>query len=277
MAIPIYWNASFESTVWRSFSFVDLWPFRGASQPPEPRSEVWWNLRWTLTFQSLLFSFSSLFSFFSLFHFAVFLVFLCVLLFFQGFLGLCREDNNPCFLGGSSLFLPNKQGLEGQGSFGGECFWRFLSSKRSSKISFQTSPEVRHQFRQRLRQLHSGNRLCLHSEGQFSPNVKRPEKSLKMVPMGPPGPRGQKSQKRVKNKFKKQKNIRDFLTRLQWIENGGGIFGEFFLVLVSQEAKHENCSKIAGKIRSKIRGRIRSENPKHRLGLLFAFHLARQK
>ena len=34
-------------------------------------------------------------------------------------------------------------------------------SKRSSKISFQTSPEVRHQFRQKLRQLHSGNRWCL--------------------------------------------------------------------------------------------------------------------
>ena len=35
-------------------------------------------------------------------------------------------------------------------------------SKRSSKISFQTSPEVRHQFRRKLRQLHSGNRWCLN-------------------------------------------------------------------------------------------------------------------
>ena len=34
-------------------------------------------------------------------------------------------------------------------------------SKRSSKISLQTSPEVRHQFRRKLRQLHSGNRWCL--------------------------------------------------------------------------------------------------------------------
>ena len=34
-------------------------------------------------------------------------------------------------------------------------------SKRSSKISCQTSPEVRHQFRRKLRKLHSGNRLCL--------------------------------------------------------------------------------------------------------------------
>ena len=34
-------------------------------------------------------------------------------------------------------------------------------SKRSSKISFQTSPEVRRQFRRKLRQLHSGNRWCL--------------------------------------------------------------------------------------------------------------------
>ena len=34
-------------------------------------------------------------------------------------------------------------------------------SKRSSKISFQTSPEVRHQFRRKLCQLHSGNRWCL--------------------------------------------------------------------------------------------------------------------
>ena len=34
-------------------------------------------------------------------------------------------------------------------------------SKRSAKISFQTSPEVRHQFRRKLRQLHCGNRWCL--------------------------------------------------------------------------------------------------------------------
>ena len=34
-------------------------------------------------------------------------------------------------------------------------------SQRSSKIACQTSPEVRHQFRRRLRQLHSGNRWCL--------------------------------------------------------------------------------------------------------------------
>ena len=34
-------------------------------------------------------------------------------------------------------------------------------SKRSSNISFQTSPELRHQFRRKLRQLHSGNRWCL--------------------------------------------------------------------------------------------------------------------
>ena len=33
--------------------------------------------------------------------------------------------------------------------------------KTGSKISFQTSPEVRHQFRRKLRQLHSGNRWCL--------------------------------------------------------------------------------------------------------------------
>ena len=37
-------------------------------------------------------------------------------------------------------------------------------SKRSLKISFQTSPEVRHQFRRILRQLHSGNRWCLNLE-----------------------------------------------------------------------------------------------------------------
>ena len=33
------------------------------------------------------------------------------------------------------------------------------------KKSFQTSPEVRHQFRQKLRQLHSGNRWCLKIGG----------------------------------------------------------------------------------------------------------------
>ena len=38
-------------------------------------------------------------------------------------------------------------------------------SKRSSKISFQTSPEVHHQLRRKLCQLHSGNRWCLHNKG----------------------------------------------------------------------------------------------------------------
>ena len=46
--------------------------------------------------------------------------------------------------------------------FAVEFWWKMLltifPSKRSSKISFQTSPEVRHQFRRKLRQLHSGNR-----------------------------------------------------------------------------------------------------------------------
>ena len=48
--------------------------------------------------------------------------------------------------------------------FAVEFWWKMLltifPSKRSSKISFQTSPEVRHHFRRKLRQLHSGNR-CL--------------------------------------------------------------------------------------------------------------------
>ena len=46
-----------------------------------------------------------------------------------------------------------------------EFWWKMLltnfPSKSSSKISFQTSLEVRHHFRQKLRQLHSGNRWCL--------------------------------------------------------------------------------------------------------------------
>ena len=33
--------------------------------------------------------------------------------------------------------------------------------QKKLEISFQTSPEVRHQFRRKLRQLHSGNRWCL--------------------------------------------------------------------------------------------------------------------
>ena len=49
--------------------------------------------------------------------------------------------------------------------FAVEFWWKMVltifPSKRSSKISFQTSPEVRHQFRRKLRQLHSGNRWCL--------------------------------------------------------------------------------------------------------------------
>ena len=40
-------------------------------------------------------------------------------------------------------------------------FLAIFPSKKSSNISFQTSPEVRHQFRRKLRQLHSGNRWCL--------------------------------------------------------------------------------------------------------------------
>ena len=51
--------------------------------------------------------------------------------------------------------------------FAVEFWWKMLLTisicprKRSSKISFQTSPEVRHQFRRKLHQLHSGNRWCL--------------------------------------------------------------------------------------------------------------------
>ena len=44
-------------------------------------------------------------------------------------------------------------------------------SKRSSKISFQTSPEVCHQFRRKLRQLHSGNRWCLKILGKARKNA----------------------------------------------------------------------------------------------------------
>ena len=49
--------------------------------------------------------------------------------------------------------------------FAVEFWWKMVltifPSKRSSKISFQTSPEVRHQCRRKLRQLHSGDRWCL--------------------------------------------------------------------------------------------------------------------
>ena len=46
------------------------------------------------------------------------------------------------------------------------------------------------------------------------------------------------------------------------IEKRAGIFGEFFLVSVSWETKHENSSKKSGKIRSKIRQEIRDKNSK---------------
>ena len=49
-----------------------------------------------------------------------------------------------------------------------EMLLTIFPSKRSSKISFQTSPEVRHQFRRKLRQLHSGNHWCL----RFAPSSK---------------------------------------------------------------------------------------------------------
>ena len=42
-----------------------------------------------------------------------------------------------------------------------------------------------------------------------------------------------------------------------------GIFGEFFLVSVSHETKHEKSWRNSGKIRSKIRGKIRDENSKN--------------
>ena len=58
-------------------------------------------------------------------------------------------------------------------------------SKRSSKISFQTSPEVRHQFRRKLRQLHSGNRWCFffprrdsRESPRFVLRIAGPSKSL---------------------------------------------------------------------------------------------------
>ena len=58
-------------------------------------------------------------------------------------------------------------------------------SKRSSKISCQTSPEVRHQFRQKLRQLHSGNRLCLVlglSEGNSQYDLHLPGGKVRFAP-----------------------------------------------------------------------------------------------
>ena len=42
-----------------------------------------------------------------------------------------------------------------------------------------------------------------------------------------------------------------------------GIFGEFFLVSVSNETKRERSSKNSGKIRSKIRGKIRDKISKN--------------
>ena len=57
-------------------------------------------------------------------------------------------------------------------------------SKRSSKISFQTSPEVRHQFRRKLRQLHSGNRWCLKTVRIVSQKRMR----AITVKFGPPRP-----------------------------------------------------------------------------------------
>ena len=52
-----------------------------------------------------------------------------------------------------------------------EFWWKMLlpifPCKRSSKISFQTSPEVRHQFRRKLRQLHPGNRWRLDLGSQL--------------------------------------------------------------------------------------------------------------
>ena len=53
-----------------------------------------------------------------------------------------------------------------------------------------------------------------------------------------------------------------------------GIFGEFFLVSVSHETKHEKSSKNLGKIRSKIRGKIRDENFKNSGNFRSAIFLA---
>ena len=72
-----------------------------------------------------------------------------------------------------------------------EFWWKMLltifPSKRSSKISCQTSPEVRHQFHRELRQLHSGNRWCLPSlssgpeKGVITKGVFSFEESLKSL------------------------------------------------------------------------------------------------
>ena len=59
-------------------------------------------------------------------------------------------------------------------------------SKRSSKISCQTSPEVCHQFRRKLRRPHSGNRWCLHFP--FLSEVARPRVFTNCHPDPPQNP-----------------------------------------------------------------------------------------
>ena len=64
--------------------------------------------------------------------------------------------------------------------FDGEIYGRVLvenasdnfPSKRSSKISCQTSPEVRHQFLRKLCKLQSGNRWCLTISANFPQNFR---------------------------------------------------------------------------------------------------------
>ena len=56
----------------------------------------------------------------------------------------------------------------------------YFSSRRSSNIIFQTSPEIRHQFRRNFHQLHSRSRWCLDFQEVKRPlttkSVKRPMK-----------------------------------------------------------------------------------------------------
>ena len=95
-------------------------------------------------------------------------------------------------------------------------------SKRSSKISFQTSPEVRHQFRRKLRQLHSGNRWCLFLLLLFSETPRCPyNRFVHKIAFPPPPPAGKSINLRIFHRF-----VQFFLI-LGPFRGGGGVKPDF--------------------------------------------------
>ena len=135
-------------------------------------------------------------------------------------------------------------------------------SKRSSKISFQTSPEVRCQFRRKLRQLHSGNRWCLKMLRTRPPLTEvSPRKNLENVSLGLRPQNSEKSPKSLRNSLGESPESvgrvfsdcsRDFLETFRGSGAGGPRrhFPNLFSALRARRARE--TSVRGGLVRNKL-------------------------